>query len=63
MTDNPVCKCKKKEFCDICLENALNEMVERGYLKKVPVKGEWKYIDKEHYRRLDPEPKGISWSS
>ncbi len=28
------CKCKKNEFCDICLDNAINELLEQGLIKK-----------------------------
>jgi len=59
---NTKCRCKKNEFCDICLDNALNEMVKRGYLERIINNGEYKWVNKKN-TRLDPEPRGISWSS
>lgn len=32
------CDFEKKEFCDICLQNALDKLVKEGFVKKTLVK-------------------------
>jgi len=33
MTTDNECKCKKNEFCDICLDNALNDLIGEGLIE------------------------------
>jgi len=39
------CKCKINEFCDICLNIALETMIKRGYLKRVKKDGEHAWVN------------------
>ena len=44
----PYCACKDdKEFCDICLQVALDEFVKQGKLKRVKVNGTYAYVNVE----------------
>ena len=42
----PYCTCKlENEFCDICLQVALDEFVRQGKLERVVVNGEYAYVN------------------
>lgn len=44
----PFCTCKEdNEFCDICLQVALDEFVKQGKLERVKVNGEYAYVNSQ----------------
>ena len=59
MSNRPFCTCRKdNEFCDICLQVALDEFVKQGKLKRVIVDGEYAYVNAEKIEPITSTTKG-----